>query len=357
MFKISYRDITAASDEEYEKESQAIQSVVNITSPEEMRQVFDKTHALGDDVFIGPVYSNLRENFWDRMIYALLSKNLNVPSNMLAEALYHYLDNTDEDGYRGALYNPNLLDEAILSIQEKYEKFYHHDLIQFLKKLKDAGVPISRLNKLYEKMIRQYDRGTRIPFSAENISRMHVDPEEVEVWGEDGLSQDFYKLLLKRQEYLYKYQILGQRKNRYGLSDTANMRYLQIKAELEQINKKLTVLLHGQIKSWLTNIGARLKESDFEKEDHGEKGTIININFSIVKALENAKTMDEDNLAIERAINAIHTSDDPMLGTASVLLLDYLSNIDTTAWDKDLERYASVNYEKLIRSRLRKIKR
>ncbi len=167
-----------------------------------------------------------------------------------------------------------------------------------------------------------------------------------------------YLMLLKRQELQYKTDELYSRYSgaaQWNYGKTPNDSDLPIlQYNLIQINKKIIDYILYIIKDWKSR---RVKTNRGEEWEINTKiiQTLTNVSkyspSRITKNESNSEKMrrwrkiiNTQRIPIEVALNAMHTGG-PMIQHLGLdkFKLDYLSNIDTSVWDKQLERMSSQN--------------
>lgn len=144
--------------------------------------------------------------------------------------------------------------------------------------------------------------------------------------------EELYKALLMRQELLYKYRAL---KEQYGGKTPPPESKLPVfEFETRRIQDVCIDYIHKIIYNWRA---ARLGDRERRIKEMEQ-------NEAILEKLKAAKggSVDVQAEAIELGLNTIHSSG-PMIEHLgmSKIMLDHLSNMDTSKWDKQLEFMAS----------------
>ena len=142
--------------------------------------------------------------------------------------------------------------------------------------------------------------------------------------------EQLYKMLVKRQELQYKYDSL---KGHYGskqIPEDSNLPVIEF--NLVEVNKAAAKYMYGIIKDWRVQ---RLGLREF-------RITEMELNEEVMKDLQSSmasRDVEGQRIAIEKALNTIHSSG-PMIEHYGLSKgrLDFLSDMDTSQWDKDMER-------------------
>ncbi len=276
----------------------------------------------------------------------IFTQNENVPENFLEWVIKYCIQNHKYEIYNSILTNQRIDKKIKLKILTE-------GFINYINK-NDSGNSINKLLleipeysvriELAKKVIQSKGLNKNSPENYKNITTPNIQRG-------NGL----YEALLKRQELQYKYDILsdyynnksgGSRDWKFPSSEKFKNGVLPvIKFNLISVNKTIITFLFSVINNWRKErLNTRLTRIP-EMEQ----------NEVILEELESAKTsknINQQRMAIEKALNTVHSHGE-MIEHVGIerAALDYLSNMDTTKWDRELEHMASSKNKIVISSR------
>ncbi len=275
-------------------------------------------------------HGNLSSNAWDKIaekmpqyisedliekygkIFGRWTWNFLIKKN--PNLLFKFFDKMDGNARSLIVYeNPELFSDEVI---EKYiDKLNHEDLMYLYK-----------THPSVKKLLTQRER---MKENVTNVSTPRINTKNNENGGEQ-----LYRMLIKRQELQYKYDHL---KNYYqGKTIPAESDLPVLEFNLIAVNKVVMNYMYHIIYDWRkTRLEARQRR-------------IVEMlqNEKLLTDLQNAiksRNVEEQRLVIERALNTIHSSGQMIEHYGlKKYKLDFLSDMDTTQWDKEMEHIASV---------------
>ncbi len=155
--------------------------------------------------------------------------------------------------------------------------------------------------------------------------------------------EEFYSMLLKRQELQYKYNKLKEYYSYKEVPEDSKLPVIQF--NLIEVNKRLMRYMYHIIWLWRKRrIGDRARRI--------KEMTANEARLSELRAAMNSYNVDQQSITIEKALNTMHSSGDMIEHMAlDKYRLDYLSDMDTSLWDRQLEHISRDNKQIKISTR------
>ncbi len=286
------------------------------------------------------------------MLYVSLAENINTPQDILDEMGDR--ESTQEEVALNTNTHKNTLIRLIKRFLEKDET------VCMIKILRNTSLPktikynIIKSEKFYNNLSKRFLSNTMI--KKEKLKKQYFEKErDVNMSGYDIESSTmFYDMLEKRQELQYKYDSLNELYNprpytKLIMPESVNRddsKLPIIRFNLNQVNEKLIKYMCFVITDWRST---RLRDRDRRINEMLKNEKII----SLLESLENTKDLEKQRVAIDIALNTIHSSGSMIDHYGiDIYKLDYISNMDTTQWDRELEHMASSEIKNIKLSKL-----
>jgi hypothetical protein len=374
MLRLSYRD-------QYHREAldfiQKFESVPALdtykTVPESWKGEYDiKKEKEENSFLLGTINKNFVESYadkfttddWDFIIqYQSWYGNSIIPSNLLDK----YADKLNKNSWVSLVCSDlrpiNEMDTNIvlqyLTDTKLFSIWVNNLLFRHPARVKDIplNILISRINYdlLYQQGVQKLCEVS--PEFNQYFLTRHTDTAKIRPVDTPEPNPDFmgnsilgrvnenlFETLVYRQKTLYQYEMLrGEYKNK-PVPDDSKLPILE--ANLAEANNILIKYLTKVMSYWIGIASSTEANAYFHKKS-------LEVNRPILTLLENADTLHKQKIAIEGTLNTFHNSGKMIewLGLTKGQL-DYLSNMDTTRWDKELVHMASKNYKHKIMSKI-----
>ncbi len=280
------------------------------------------------------VKSNSYKNFYDD-----IAMNENLPKDIINYLIKYSL----KDGVFDSIKNGVLiflLDNTCVDFQTKMKIINHKNFLQQVHDL--DSIKDGTLRNYIDKKLTQNLKDQQKFQTPEKDTNMNYD----KVNNGEGL----YRLLEKRQELQYKYDYLQNLYNTKSLSqykmpssyDMTQSKLKPIKFILSKVNSNLIAYMLKVIIDW--------RKSRLNTRDAREKEMLINENLieKLTKA-EKSNDVELQRIVIEMALNTIHSSGQMIEHYGlDEHRLDYLSDMDTSRWDRELLHMASISKRDIV---------
>lgn len=172
----------------------------------------------------------------------------------------------------------------------------------------------------------------------DNINNIKIENVE--------FGDQLYNMLIKRQEIQYKYDHLNHYYKSSGYPIPSDSKLPILEYYLIEINHKIIYYMLYVIENWRET---RIDQRELRIKEMEQNEKIIE---ELKSSLSN-RNVQEQRIAIEHALNTIHSSGQMIEHyNLDKSKLDFLSNMDTSTWDKQLQHMANKNYKLKIYSML-----
>ncbi len=259
--------------------------------------------------------SHDRDNY---VVYAV-AENSNTSEKTLQRLFKENSgENGDHDIIRYMCKNERISGELLKNIFDMSRSFQNY-VVDYLELHR---IPQQYKSYFLKNYLERRDRKT------ENTEKdVHITTPEI------GDGDELYEALLKRQELQYKSDALKEYYRSKPLPDYSKLPVLQF--QLNAVNQTLMKYMYDVIYDWRRT---RVRDRENRIVEMKQNESIL----SELKAARNSRDTDKQRLAIEKALNTIHSSGQMIEHYGlEKFLLDYASNMDTTKWDRQLEHMAS----------------